>query len=42
MENYRKTLKEWSSKPNLDSGVVTCGEGISTPQRPSKDGSLFN
>jgi len=21
MENYRKTLKEWSSKPNLGSGV---------------------
>jgi len=21
MENYKKTLKEWSSKPNLDLGI---------------------
>jgi len=43
MKNYRKTLKKKSLRNQIwVQESVTCGEGISTPQRLSYDGSLSN
>jgi len=41
MENYRKTLKRNSLRNQVwVRESVTCGEVISTPQHPPKDGSF--